>query len=195
MSNAIAQSATAIAVSPTGEASFDIAQSVKRCAERTAKGTTRERQFLQRNKLMSGACADYRSHFPAIYGKTERLPSEVFQRIETEVDKFITSQLNRVNTLNVIGLRRGFHHNQKEMEITERIINTGENKLTLKEQLLGATIFITSAEKRLKDLEAKPSPDYDREKEVKAQILRLTMTKDFIMGEIAHQEKAKTEAK
>ncbi len=194
MSNAIAQSATTLAVSPTGESQFDIADSVRRCAERTAKGTTRERQFLQRNKLMSTVCADYRSHFPAIYGKTERLPSEVYERIESEVDKFITSQLGRVNNLNVISLRRGFFHNAKEMEITERIINTGENKLTLKEQLLGANIFITSAEKRLSDLERKPTPDYEREKEVKAQIMRLNLTKQFIMGEMDHQSKAATEA-
>jgi hypothetical protein len=194
MSNAIAQSATVLAVSPTGENDFDIVASVKRCAERTAKGTTRERQFLQRNKLISSVCADYRSHFPAIYGKTERLPSEVYERIEGEVDKFITSHLSRINPINVISLRRGFYHNAKEMEITERIVNTGENKLTLQEQLLGVDIFITSAEKRLRDLEKKPTPDYDREKEVKAQIMRLNLTKQFILGEMSHQEKAVKEA-
>ena len=195
MSNAIAQSATVLAVSPTGEEQYDIAGSVKRCAERTAKGTTRERQFLQRNKLMSAVCADYRSHFPAIYGKTERLPSAVYSRIEEEVDKFINNQLSRINTLNCLSLRRGFYHNHREMEITERIVTTGENKLTLQEQLLGVNIFITGAEKRLKDLHAKPTPDYDREKEVQAQIMRLNLTKQFILGEMDHQKKAVEEAK
>jgi hypothetical protein len=149
MSNAIAQSATQLSVSPNGESEFSFQDSVRRQAERTAKGTTRERQLLNRNKLVSATCADYRMHFPSIYGKTERLPSEV----------------------------------------TERIQLTGENKLTLKEQLFGCTMFISQAEKRLKELEAKPTPDYDREKAIKQQIMQLNLTKQFITGEIEHQSK------
>lgn len=196
MSNAIAQSATQLSVAPAGgEDQFDIAASVRRQADRTAKGVTRERQMLNYNKLISATAADYRSHFPSIYGKTERLPSEVFTRIEKAVTDFITSQLNRVNPANVIGLRRGFYHNSRDMEVTERVQSTGENKLTLKEQLLGIDLFIGQAEKRLKMLEAKPTPDYDREKAVKQQIMQYTLTKNFILGEIAHQEKLKTETK
>lgn len=189
--NAISQSATNLAVSPLGEQKFDIEACVKRNAERTAKGTTRERQFLQRNKLISSCCADYRAHFPMIYGKTERLPSAVYNEIEKAVDTFITAQMARIHNLNVISMRRSFFHNSRDMEITERITNVGENKLSLQEQLLGVTTFITQAERRLKDLEAKPTPDYDREKAVKANIMRLQLTKDFILGEMATQDKAK----
>jgi hypothetical protein len=192
MSNAIAQSATQLSVSPNGEADFSIQDSVRRQAERTAKGTTRERQLLNRNKLVSATCADYRMHFPAIYGKTERLPSELFDKISLAVDIFLSEQFGRVNASNALALRRSFYHNTKEMEITERIQLTGENKLTLKEQLFGCTVFITAAEKRLKELEAKPTPDYDREKAVKQQIMQLNLTKQFITGEIEHQAKVTT---
>lgn len=195
MSNAISQSATQLAVSPAGESDFDISASVRRQAERTAKGTTRERQLLNRNKLVSASCADYRMHFPAIYGKTERLPSEIYSKIETAVDEFLAEQFKRVNATNALTLRRAFYHNSRQMEVTERIQLTGENKLTLKEQLFGVNLFIGSAEKRLADLEKKPTPDYDREKAVKQQIMQLSLTKQFILGEIQHQEKLAQEAK
>jgi hypothetical protein len=197
MSNAIAQSATVLAVSNSvsdwDELTF--ADRTKLAAERTSKGTTRERRMINRNKLVSAVCADYRAHFAALYGKTDRLPSEVFEKIQTAVDKYIVSTLNLVNPLNAITYRRSFFHNAKEMEVTERLQNTGENKLTLQEQHLGINLFIGAAEKRLKDLEAKKTPDYDREKEVKAQIMRLNITKQFIEGEIAHQAKVQSEAK
>jgi len=170
MSQAIAQSATQLTVSGQGEDNFDFAASVKRSAERTAKGATRESQMLKFNVLISLVCADYRSHFASLYGKTDRLPTAIFNKVEAAVTEYINSMLNRVNATNVISFRRAFHHNSRDYEVTERVTNLGENKLTLKEQLLGITIMITAAEKRLKDLEAKPTPDYDREKQILGEI-------------------------
>ncbi len=195
MSQAIAQSATQLTVSNTSEENFDFALSVSNAAVRQAKGVTRERQMINRNKLVSAVCADFRNHFASIYGKTERLPSVIFAKCEIEVDTFLTKTLANVHPMNAISFRRAFFHNSREMEITERVVNTGENKLTLAEQRLGVILFIGQAEKRLKELEAKPTPDYDREKEIKAQILKLSVTKQFIEGEIAHQSKVTTETK
>jgi hypothetical protein len=196
MSQAIAQSATQLSVSNAVSDWNDeqFYASAKRCSERQAKGATRERNLLRRNGnggLISMVCADYRSHFTALYGKTDRLPSEVFQKIEAQVDKYLASKLGEVNSLNAISYRRSFYHNFKDFEVTERVNVTGENMLSLKEQHLGIVIFITQAEKRLKDLEAKLTPDLDREKEVKAQIMRLNTTRNFIEGEMKHQEELK----
>jgi hypothetical protein len=192
MSNqAIAPSATQLTVS-NGNPEWDDSMfygSAKRAAARTSKGVTRERQLLNRNKLVSAVCADYRSHFASMYGKTDRLPSAVFEQIEKAVDKFLTEKLGEVNVLNCISYRRAFYHNAKQMEITERITNTGENKLTLKEQHLGVTLYIGQAERRLKELEAKPNPDYELEKAMKQRIMQLNLTKDYIEGEMAHQAK------
>lgn len=189
--NAIGQNATDLAVS-NGVSEWS-EQDFKDCAlrnsKRTAKGTTRERSELHYNKLISACCADYRSHFTALYGKSERLPSDIHQQIDKAVTELIQSQLNRVNVANVISFRRGFYHNQRNMEITDRLTSIGENKLPLEEQLLGVNIYITSANKKLDDLMKKPTPDYDREREMKQTIMRLEVTKQFIMREIENQKK------
>lgn len=192
MNTAIAQSATQLAVSANGETSFDFALAASKAAKRSSKGVTRERQMLDRNKLISSVCAEYRAAFVAIYGKSDRLPSDIFEKIKEHVDAYINKQLSTVHAGNVISHRRAFYHDHKNMAVTERVINTGENTLTLKEQLFGVNMFITQAEKRLQDLMAKKTPDYDREKATKEQILRLQCTKSFIEGEIAHQAKVTT---
>src|SRR5215813_5286581 len=167
-SKILANSATKLAVSPhKGEADFDFQLCVKRNADRAAKGTTRERQLLNRNKLVSACCNDYKSHFTAIYGKTDLLPHDIYNRINDEVDKFLQAQFNRVNLSNALSLRRGFYHNFRGLEVTERITILGENKLELKEQLFGCNMFIEAANKRLNDLMQKPTPNFDLEKQTR----------------------------
>lgn len=197
MSNAIAQSATKLAVSNSAPdwSQEDFNLCAKKCAERSAKGTTRERQMLNYNKLVSAVCVDYRAHYPALYGRTDRLPSDVFDKVEKAVTLVITEALKRVNVNNVISFRRGFYHNTRDMEITERVASTGENTLPLNEQLLGVDLFIGAANKRLKALEAKTTPNFDLEKDVKATIMRLEVTRAFIMREIDHQKSAQPEIK
>ena len=194
MSKAIAQSATTLAVSNgMTEETFDFDASCKRASERTAKGVTRERHLLQRNKIISMVCADYRSHFTAIYGKSDRLPTDIYAKIESAVDKYLAGVLLHVNPQNVISYRRAFHVNVNQLEVTEREILTGENKLALKEQRCGIVIFIEQAKKRLADLEKKSTPDYDREKELRAHIMRLETVKTFIDREISNLEKVQAE--
>lgn len=190
MNTVLAQSATQLAVSNSvNEDAFPFQERIKMAAERQAKGVTRERQMLNRNKLISALCADYRAHFAAIYGKTDRLPSAVFEKVETAVDNYIAEQLNRVSKHNAISFRRAFHHDFNQQKVTERVVATGENELSLQEQHLGVNLFIGQAERKLKDLEAKKTPDYEREKQVKEQLMKLNVTKAFIEGEIAHQQK------
>ena len=190
MNTVLAQSATQLAVSNSvNEDAFPFQERIKMAAERQAKGVTRERQMLNRNKLISALCADYRAHFAAIYGKTDRLPSAVFEKVETAVDNYIAEQLNRVSKHNAISFRRAFHHDFNQQKVTERVVATGENELSLQEQHLGVNLFIGQAERKLKDLEAKKTPDYEREKQVKDQLMKLNVTKAFIEGEIAHQQK------
>lgn len=192
-SNVLAQSATQLTKSNASNPDWDDSlfyKSAKAAAERQSKGVTRERNMLKRQQLVSMVCADYRSHFAAMFGRTDRLPSDVFTKVETAVDKVISERLAEVNSQNVITYRRAFHHNSKDMLITERISLVGENQLTLQEQHLGVVIFITQAEKRLTDLQAKKTPDYDREKEVKATLMKLNVTKAFIEREIENQKNA-----
>lgn len=184
------QSATENAVSNSQslEENYPFTERLEQMASRQAKGVTRERQALNRNKLVSSLCADYRAHFPAVYGKTDRLPSAIYAKLEAAVDDYIQAQLNKVNKHNVISYRRAFHHDFNQQRVTERVMATGENMLSLEEQHCGVVIFIGVAERKLKDLESKPTPDYDREKQVKEQLMKLNVTKSFIEGEIAHQK-------
>lgn len=187
MSNAIGQSATQAAVSGNGEANFDFALHVKDAAHRQSKGITRERRMINRSKLKSSVCAVYRAKFASIYGKTDKLPADINDKIDAAIVDYINDTLKLVNADNAISYRRAFYHNANDLMITERVMSVGENSLTLKEQLLGVDLFIGQAEKRLKELEAKKTPDYDREKAVKAQIMKLNITREFIMGEMKHQ--------
>lgn len=191
MTQAISQSATTLTqsngVSEWIELEFN--DSVKRCAHRQAKGMTREGQLLNRSKLISMVCSDYRCHFASIYGKTERLPQEVFSLVETAVDAFINSKLAEVNASNVISYRRSFFHKANQCEVVERVATVAENKLTLKEQHLGINLAIGIAEKRLTDQQAKKQVDYDKEAKLKVTIARLELTRAMIEGEQANQAK------
>ena len=195
MNTAIAQSATDLALSTNGEANYDFRETVKRVATRAAKGLTRESRVIKRNTLITGVCQDYRLHFAAVYGKSERLPSEVFTKVEQAVDEWITSSLGLVNANNAVSVRRAFAHKANDLKFVERVIVTGENELSLAEQKLGVTIAITAAERRLRELQSKKTPDFDREQQVKVMIAKLENTKNFVLGEIAHQEKLASESK
>ena len=187
----VANSATALAVSSPSEADYQFDVACRNAATRTAKGATRERQMLNRQKLIAAICADYRAHFAAVYGKSERLPSNVFEHIEAEADKYLIGQMKAVNVQNIIGMRRGFHHDSKQAMVTERVTLTGENFLALQEQHLGITIFITQLERRLDDVMRKKTPDYDLEKRIKQQLAQCNYTKTFVEGEIAKQKELK----
>jgi hypothetical protein len=191
MSQAIAQSATVLtkSVGGNGESDYPFSERLLTIAARkSGNGITRERLTLGKQSLIDSLRVDYRSHFAAIYGKSERLPSDVNDKIETTVGEFIATQLNRVNSANVIGFRRAFHWKEKDSSITERMTTTGENSLPLQEQHHGIVAFIVAAEKRLKDLEGKVTPDYEAEKELRNRIVRLNNTKAFIEREIQHQQ-------
>lgn len=192
MNTVLAQSATQLSVS-NGSSDWDQSQfdaSAERAGSRAAKknSTTLERRMINRNKLVAAVCADYRAHFAAIYGKTDRLPSAVFEMVEKAADTYINKTLCQVNPSNALSYQRGFYHNSREMEITERVRLTGENKITLKEQLLGVHLFINALQKKIDNLPA--AVDREKVKELQQQMMKLKMTESFIEGEIKHQTAA-----
>jgi len=183
------QSATLLAKSTVPKENWDFAGAVERTAKRKSAGATRERHMLNFQKLVSSVCAEYRMHHAGEYGRTERLPTEIHGKIQTLCQEYIQKQLAQVHVGNVLSVQRRFFHKWKDSEIVERVTATGENVIALKEQLLGVKIFIGQTEKRLKDCEAKPTPDYDREASIKESLAKLNRTKLYVESEIAHQEK------
>ena len=193
MSNAIAQSATQLVVDTHSEDNYDFGLAAVTAASRQAKGLTRERWTLNRQKLIASVCADYRGRFAAIYGRTDRLPTSVFVKVETAVDSVVNKLLSAVNTANAVSMRRSFAHKPADMLICERVTAVGENSLTLQEQHLGVNLFIGTANRHLNDL-IKVGGKLDQEKQVKAQIMRLELTKSFIEGEMKHQAEVQPSA-
>jgi len=196
MSNAIAQSTNAVAISPVGEDNYNFADAVNRAAQRKVgkSGITTERKMLKRNDLISACCADYRAHFASIYGKSDRLPSDIHGKMVEAVDSYLAVSLQAVNGLNVISQRRGFYHDHRNFQVTERVVNTGENSLGLSEQLFGINCILGEAERRLKAFLAEGTPDHDKQMQYQAAVMKATLTKQFITREIANQEKVKAEA-
>lgn len=188
MSTTLAPTVSSVVIMPNGEDTWDFEASALRASSRQAKGLTRERVSLNRQKLIASCCAEYRAHFAAIYGKTERLPSVIFERIEKAVDDLIAKTLKAIHSGNSISLRRAFAHKANDMKFVERVTAVGENEITLQEQKCGCTFALEQAKKRLIDLERKPTPDYEREKQMKQSIMKLELTMSFIEGEIAHQK-------
>lgn len=188
MSNTVlSQSATQLTPSLHSEQAFDFSAAAKRASTRSAKGLTRESRTLNRQKLVAMICADFRAHFASVYGKTERLPSDVFEKVELAVDTEIEACLKLVHGCNAATMRRAFAHKANDLKFVERVTITGENEIALKEQHFACTLAIGQCEKRLRELEAKKTPDLEREKSVKEQLMRLKLTMAFIEGEQKHQ--------
>lgn len=190
MSNAIGQSATAISVSPSGEKNYDYNAAVQRVSCRALKGMNREQRVLDVNKLTSAVCADYRAHFCSIYGRTERLPADIFNAIQDACYSYIGSRLQEVTPQNVISYRRFFHYHRQERSFTERTQLTSENLIPLKEQLFGAKLQLGVLENKLTRLQAKKTPDYDAESKCKSAILDITATITEIAAKIKSLEPA-----
>jgi hypothetical protein len=189
-SNTLAPSATMLTVSNQTEENYPFSEVVTRIASQKAKGATREKWDINKNKLVSSVCSDYRNHFAMIYGKSDRLPSQIFDKIVEAVEKFITETIKAVNITNAVSVRKSFAWNERDLEVFERVEVRGKNVLALKEQLLGVNILITSANNRLKDLEKKPTPDYDAEKTLKHRIMKLEITKTSIETDLKKIEQA-----
>jgi hypothetical protein len=192
MHNAVAQSATILTKSANGEANYDFELVVKGMATQQAKGVTRERQMLNRQKLISKVCANYRATFAEIYGKSDRLPSDVFVKVEAAVDSFLTKQLSAITTTNIISQRKSFFVNRKDMSVTERVFNVGENALALKEQHLGINLFIGQVNRSIAALEKMPDNSNVWKEErlslLNERLNQLEVVKIFIEREIANQQ-------
>jgi len=192
-STVLAQSGTQLTPSgPTGgEQAFDFRGAVIKIAAAKAKGATIARYNLNKNKLVSGVCAEYKAMFASVYSRESRLPGEIMDRITSECDKFIGEQLNAITAENSTGLRRAFAHKERDMSVVERVTSTGENTLDLKRQHFGINLLIGQAEERLKNLQkfnsspGRNNPNFDLEKDLQMKLVKLGATKAFIEASMA----------
>jgi hypothetical protein len=195
--NVLAQSATQLTVSNhTDWSDLDFSQAVERAARRKVNPSsmTRERFMLKVGSLdqglISAVCADYRNHFTAIYSKTERLPEDVYNTIQTHVRNWIEKQLKAVSVDNVISKRVAFHINLKNRNATLRTTIVGEELLSLKEQKLAYTIAIGDTNRRMENLRRDNRLSIELEVNLNSRISDLTLTAGYIDSKIAALEKS-----
>lgn len=185
MSNAITQNATNLAVSNSGEWDADMFLTVaRRASVQTLSGLTREHKQLNWNKLISAVCATYRDHFPEIYAKTDRIPSEVFEKAQDAVHTVIAESMGAVNPQNIVSVKRQAVHKYADRKFVEKVIMTGENAMSLAEQKLFSSIAIREAKEKLARLLKKPNPDHDAENKQTRVIEKLEDTHRHILATI-----------
>jgi len=176
MSNAISQNATDLALSGIGDITPDsIKELVVRYATRSIKGVTRERYMLNNGKLMHSVCEHIRSQLGQSKG---RLPDEIGNQIQSAINEYTVSQINRINPANVLSQRVYFAYNKRNRQVVEKVAVVGENMLTLLEQKKGIDKLIDAAEKQLEKMKLNLN-SFTREKgdEAQSRIEDMKLTK------------------
>lgn len=167
---------------------IDLVSCVARQASRQVKAgsSTRERYMLNKSKLFSAVCSEVKS----LLGleKTLRLNEEMADKINSAVDSYIIGRIAEVNPTNCRSVTKSFKHDSRNLQVVEKVSAIGENLLSLKEQLLGIHILQRTAEKRLTDLQAKKSPNYEAEENVKKYIAKLNLTETHISAQLQAME-------
>jgi hypothetical protein len=205
MSNAIAQSATERTFVAQSPENFDFAASVLRAANRQEKNNMKEKLTLNRSKLISSVCADFRDHNSSLFAKRNeagevvtpslRLPPEHYSKVEKAVDDFITVQFNRVNHMNVISfVRRHIHVPAKQMFV-ERVINTGENSIGWKEQLCACHIQQGVVHRRMEDADKGNRLTNELQQQLQKQLNSLAVTEENIRSNMRELANAAAPAK
>lgn len=162
MSNALAQSATDLALSSTPEAEFDFHLSVSRVAAKKlpANGLTTYSVLTSRSKLISAVCQDYRSHYPSLFDKrdaqgnrlpVERLPEEIFGKITTAVDNFIQNEFNKFlsNPDELVRSSVRFVHQAAKKDVVKRHTIIRDEVIALKEKRMGIELFIGETKRQI----------------------------------------------
>lgn len=197
MTQVLAPSVTLLTTSNNGEENFPFDEVTERIAKGKLKaaGMTRERFNLNPEKLVKSVIAEYRNSFAAIYPDKSRLPVTVIEKIQDAVGRWITGKLARtITAANSISSRAGFVYRKPRLGEDrespmwiEQVTNTGENRISLEEQRFACTLEIGRIEKRLKDLRAKPNPDFELEKKYQERLVRMEREQTYLKGEISAQ--------
>jgi hypothetical protein len=201
---ALAPSATLLSHSAISEDDFDIKLLVAKIAQGKLKagGMIRERCNLNATKLVNSTVAAYRNEFTAIYRPGQQLPSKVYERIQDEVGVWITTKLaTTITKENSVSTRRSFVFRKPRLEDIkdgpdtetprwmEKVVQEGENRVSLREQRFACNLEIGRINKRLKDLEAKPNPDHDLERKYKERLTTQELTLTYLDSQLALEVK------
>lgn len=163
--SALAPSATMLTKSVVPEDQFPFQTVLSKIAKRkVGNQKTIGSHGLKRNSLTSALCNEYRATYAAIYsskdqsGKHVPLPAEVYDKICTEVDKFLESMLKTVTPDNVISHKKAFYWHRKKQEVTVREHLVGENIISVQEQIVGINAYISDTQRSMDKINNQTSP-------------------------------------
>jgi len=163
MSQIIVPEVSKLTISPAnGPEGYDFHARVPTLAQRKLGSVkTTASLELNRNKLVSALCADFRSHFTSIFEKRDeagriipasmRLPDEYYQKAVEAVDAFIKKQfdsfLSNADQLGTYNVR--FVHKVAQKDILLRHTIRRDEIIAIKERIVGINAFISDTERLL----------------------------------------------
>lgn len=195
MSNAITQSATAIATSTVSVDDFPFATVVAKYATRgdKIKGNTKDVRSLKRNKLISGVCAIFRDHYPSLFAKrddkgniidaTQRVPAEYYDKIVEAVDLFIANSLAEFCKDTLEFTRRHVHKSKRHIFVEVRTAKD-EQEIDWQQQHLACVIAIGNVNRRITDLDKANKLTDDTYLKLKEQLKALEVTMENICSHL-----------
>ena len=202
------QNATLNAPSVVNVNDFDFGASVKRCAERKlgANGLTTKSHTLNRAKLVSSVCADFRNHYPALFEKRDdkgnivpdslRLPEECFNKAVIAVDSFIDAAFEefKTNADSLVKVSTRFVHKAKQKDVILRHTIQRDEVISLQQKKMGILLFIGETERQIAKINDQKTviseAKMERLKKLEARLVKETETLNAINAQIAQLPKA-----
>lgn len=148
MSQALAQSATQLAVSTPKE--IDYMALVVKHATRNCTGMTQARFSLNAEKLKKRTSRELKARL--CIAISENLPADINKKLDTAIDVFISDALSKLKTGTLLSSVSKFVYDKDEERFVKHNIVTSEEILALKEERLAVTLKLTACNKRLKML-------------------------------------------
>jgi len=194
MSQALAQSATELAVSTPTEQ--DNVEMVRRLMIRAIKNPDRvaskERLNLNFSKLMNACRGEWKSK----NGGVSRVPEEMDKVLQSIVSDEIMSHIGRINPSNSMNFNVKDALDFKNLAIVEKITASGQNTLVLQAQLAGCNRLLRENSDKVEYYEKQTgsgnsTKDYSELlKNAKKRKIELEMTKHHIQSTIEETAKA-----
>lgn len=158
------QNATLNAPSVVDVSSFDFKACVARIAKRKCEGVNIASINLNKSKLVSSVCSEFRSQYPALFDKRDekgniipsslRLPEEYFNKVVEAVDCFHAEQFDQFNKFSdqVTTYKSRFVHKANTKEVFIRHTLVRDEIVSLETKLTGINAFISATERAIKSI-------------------------------------------
>lgn len=200
------QNATLNAPSVCNVEDFDYSASVKRIANRKTSGAGIATINLNKSKLVSAVCSEFRAHYPQLFDKrdekgniipaTLRLPEEYFNKVVCAVDTFHAEQFDVFNKFadQVTSYKSRFVHKANVKEVFIRHTLVRDEIVSLETKLTGINAFISTTERDIQKINEQKSvlseKTMERLKKLEKRLEKENATREEIKAQLASVKKS-----